>query len=77
MMLDGNPLFPYIVNTNGARQVEFRERKSSHTRIEITERPSKALRECPVQASTLPSAAFWEPLGLLQVLHDEHGLFLS
>jgi len=67
----------YVVNTNCARQVEFTQRKSSHTGIEITERSSKALRECPVQASTLPSAAFWESLGLLQVLHDENGLFLS
>ena len=60
-----------------ARQVEFTESKSSHTGIEITEQLSKALRQCQVQASTLPSAAFWELLGLLQVLHDKHGLFLS
>ena len=34
MMLDGNSV-PYVVNTNFARQVEFTERKSSHTAIEI------------------------------------------
>ena len=27
--------------------------------------------------STLQSAAFWEPLGLVHVLHDENGTFLS
>jgi len=59
------------------KHVEFTERKLSHTGIEITERPSKALRQCPLQASTLPNAAFWEPLGLLQVLHVEHPWTIS
>ena len=36
------------IPVNSARQVKFTERKSSHTGLEITRRPSKAPRKCPV-----------------------------
>jgi len=39
---------PDVVNTNSARQVEFTERKSLHTGIQLTRRSSKVRRECPV-----------------------------
>jgi len=42
-MLTENPLLLHSKqNTNSARQVQFTERKSSHTGIELTQRPSKA-----------------------------------
>ena len=39
------PFIPFVVNTNSACQVELTERKSSHTGVESTQRPSKAPRE--------------------------------
>ena len=33
-------LFPYVANTDSARQVEVAEHKSSHSGIELTQRPS-------------------------------------
>jgi len=51
------PRVPCVVNTNSARQVEFSYRKSSHTGVESTHRPSKSRRECPVDYKALLSVS--------------------
>jgi len=57
MGIKWNPFVPYIVNTNSARRVEFTERKSSHTGIELEQRPSQAPKECSVDYKVLLSGS--------------------
>jgi len=49
----------YIVNINYAHQAEFTESKSSHTGIELMHRPSKMLRQCPVDYKVPLSGSYY------------------
>jgi len=64
-----NILCSYVVdtdNTNSARQVEFTERKSSHTGIELTQRTSKAPKEFPVNYEVQLSGSHYTVTHLTQ-----------